>query len=256
MTIRKLLSMTMKFQPVAAAIALCLCAAAKAPAQTTDPPPDSPRPEAASLSPVDGNAYFEKIYRRFNETYRLGPTDEISIRIKGQRDYSTERTRVSPAGTIYHELLGEVSVVGLTINQVTERLTNDLSEYLKNPEVSVQLIEATSAKIGVIGEVVRPGIIVMSRPMTLLDVISESGGFADTGSKTSVEVLRQQANGSRAPLRINVKDILNGRAKPEDNIQMRAGDLVIVHGNKKKTLATIGSIVNIASFAAFLGRGW
>ncbi|MGE0126877.1 MAG: polysaccharide biosynthesis/export family protein [Blastocatellales bacterium] len=255
MTARKLLSVIMKFQPGVAVVTLCLCAAAAA-AQTADPPPDNAHPTPTTLSPVTTDPYFDKIYRRFNETYRLGSGDEISIRIKGQPDYSVEKTKVSPAGSVYHVLLGEINVAGMTINQVTERLTNDLNEYLKNPQVSVQLVEAVSAKIGVLGEVVHPGIIVMSRPMSLLDVISEAGGFADTGSKSSVEVLRQQSNGSRTSLRVDVKKILEGKARPDDNIQMRAGDLVVVHGNKKKTLATLSTIAGFGSFVAFLARGW
>ncbi len=243
-----------RLAPAAAAVLFCLAATALA--QTTTTTPEPPRNDAASDAPVADDAYFDKFYRRFNETYRLGPGDEISIRIKGQPEYSLEKTKVTPAGMIYHELLGDVTVVGLTINQVTERLSSDLSEYLKNPQVSVQLIEAVSAKIGVLGEVNRPGIIVMSRPMTLLDAITEAGGFADTGSKSSVEVLRQNHDGSHRPMRIDVKKILEGKANPESNLQLQAGDLVVVHGNTKKTLATISTLAGFGSFITFIARGW
>lgn len=256
MTVRKLLSLTMKLQLTAVSLCFCVMAQDPPPAQTAKTTPDDARPVATSLTPTGNDPYFANIYRRFNETYRLGPADEISIRIKGQPDYSIEKAKVSPTGYIYHVLLGEVSVAGLTINQVAERMTNDLNEYLKNPQVSVQLVEAVSAKIGILGEVVHPGIIVLSRPMSLVDAISEAGGFADTGSKSSVQVLRQQPNGSRTTLKVNVEDILKGRAKPDDNIQMRAGDLVIVNGNKKKTLATISTIAGFGSLVAFLARGW
>jgi len=212
MTVQKLVFVTKKFRLASAAAALCVFAAAMASAQTTTGAPDGARPDAAQSTPAVTDGYFDQIYRRFNDTYRLGPGDEISIRIKGQPSYSMEKAKVSPGGTIYHDLVGEVSVVGLTINQVTERMTNDLSEYLKNPQVSVQLVEAVSAKIGILGEVHHPGIIVMSRPMTLLDAITEAGGVTDTGSKSSVEVLRQQSNGSRSPMRVDVKKILEGKA--------------------------------------------
>src|SRR5262249_58357055 len=110
--------------------------------------------------------------------------------------------------SIYHELVGEVSVMGLTTGQLTERLTNELGEYLKNPQVSVQLVEAASAKISVFGEVPHPGIVVMSRPMRLLDAISEAGGFSDTGKKSSVEGLRQPTDGTPVPMRAAVKQYL------------------------------------------------
>jgi polysaccharide export outer membrane protein len=227
------------------AAALCFFAAATAAAQTT------------TVAPADANdSYLDKIFRVFNDNYRLGPGDEISVRIKGQPAYSMEKAKVSPTGTIYHELVGEVSVVGLTMSQVTELLTNDLSEYLKNPQVSVQLVEAASAKVSVFGEVHHPGIVVMSRPMRLLDAISEAGGFSDTGKQSSVEVLRQYPNGNRVPMRIDVKKYLQGKGNPESNIPLQAGDLVVVHGNTRKTLGNIGAIAGVGSLVTIIARGW
>src|SRR5262245_53304811 len=44
--------------------------------------------------------YFRDIYREFYETYRLGPADEIAIRVTGQPDYTIERAKVSPTGNV------------------------------------------------------------------------------------------------------------------------------------------------------------
>ncbi len=238
------------------AAAFCLCAAATAAAQTDAGARSGADPVDAQSTIAASQPYFEKALRAFNERYRLGPGDEISVRVKGQPAYSLERTKVSPSGTIYHELLGEVSVVGLTTAEATERLTTDLSEYLKNPQVSVLLIEAASAKISVFGEVRRPGIVVMSRPMRLLDAISEAGGFADTGKKSSVEVLRQDPNGARVPIRVDVKKYLEGKGSPESNILLQAGDLVVVYGNRMKTFRDAGAIAGLGSLITIIARGW
>jgi protein involved in polysaccharide export with SLBB domain len=232
------------------AAAVCLFAVAPAAAQT-----DTVAPNGANAAEAK-SPYLDRAFRIYNENYRLGPGDEISIRVKGQPAYSLEKTKVSPTGSIYHELVGEVSVVGLTTTQLTERLANDLSEYLKNPQVSVQLVEAASAKISVFGEVPRPGIVIMSRPMRLLDAISEAGGFSDTGKKSSVEVLRQQPDGTRVPMRVDVKKYLEGKGNPESNITLQAGDLVVVHGNTRKTLGTIGALAGLGSFVGVIARGW
>jgi protein involved in polysaccharide export with SLBB domain len=232
------------------AAAVCLFAMAPAAAQTNTVTPNGANALEAKYP------YLDRSFRIYNENYRLGPGDEISIRVKGQPAYSLEKTKVSPTGSIYHELVGEVSVVGLTTTQLTERLANDLSEYLKNPQVSVQLVEAASAKISVFGEVPRPGIVIMSRPMRLLDAISEAGGFSDTGKKSSVEVLRQQPDGTRVPMRVDVKKYLEGKGNPESNIPLQAGDLVVVHGNTRKTLGTIGALAGLGSFVGVIARGW
>src|SRR5262249_13862118 len=110
------------------------------------PAVNSPAP-AAGQDPGD-DRLFKGMYQYVYDTYRLGPTDEIAIRVIGQPDYTLERVKVSPTGSVYHPLLGDLEVAGLTVSQLIERLTKDLSEYLINPKVSVALLDANSAKIG------------------------------------------------------------------------------------------------------------
>src|SRR6266498_499359 len=169
--------------------------------------------------------------------------------------FSLERVKVSPTGSVYHPLLGDVGVAGLTVSQLIDRLTKDLSEYLINPKVSVALIEAGSAKIGVLGDVVHPGILVMSRPMNVLDAIAASGGFTDTGSKSGVTVLRQMRDGSAQTLKVNVKLILEAKAGPEENIALQAGDIVLINGNAKKKVNTVLSLAGFGSLLSFITRG-
>jgi len=238
------------------AATICFLASVTALAQTKAAEPGNTVPVENKSTSDPNNSYLDKTFRSFNDNYRLGPGDEISIRVKGQPTYSLEKTKVSPTGTIYLDLIGEIGVVGMTMIQINERLTNELSEYIKNPQVSVLLLEAESARISVFGEVNHPGVVVMSRPMRLLDAISEAGGFSSTGSKSSVEVLRQDPNGNRVPMRIDVKKYLEGKGSPESNIPLQAGDLVMVKGNTKKTLETVGSIAGLGSFIAVIARGW
>ena len=173
----------------------------------------------------------------------------------GQPDYTLEKANVSPTGNIYHPMLGDVDVAGVTIPQLIERLTRDLSEYLKKPKVSVALLEANSAKIGVLGDVLRPGILVMNKPMSVLEAITASGGFADTGDKSGVLVLRQLRDSRPQTLKVNVKRILEGKAGAEENIGLQAGDTVIVNGNTRKKMTYILSLAGFGSFLTFISAG-
>ena len=216
--------------------------------------------KAHSMTPAPGqisgdDQFFKDIYQEFYDTYRLGPADEIAIRVKGQPDYTLERVKVSPTGNVYHPLLGALEVAGATIPQLIERLTRDMSEYLKNPKVNVELLEANSAKIGVLGDVLRPGILVMNKPMSVLEAITASGGIADTGDKSGVVVLRQLRDGRAQTLKVNVKHILEGKAGAEENIALQAGDTVIVNGNAKKKMASILSLAGFGSFLSFVSAG-
>src|SRR5437016_1382418 len=136
---------------------LLLCLAIIIPAA----PAISQSSQTQPLTVDEPSKYFEEIYRDFYDNYRMGPGDEIAVRVVGQPDYSLERVKISPVGQIYHPLVGDIDVSGLTRDQLSRKLTSGFNEYLISPKVSVALLTAQSAKIGVLGEVVRPGIVVM-----------------------------------------------------------------------------------------------
>lgn len=227
---------------------------------------DKPSPATASQfetashngqpQPSDpGDSYFRAIYRDFYNSYKLGPEDQLALRVYGQPDYSIEQVTVSPVGKIYHPLLGDLEVAGMTVPKLTERLTIELSEYIIDPKVSLSLLSANSAKIGVLGGVTHPGIVVMARPMTLLDAISASGGIDDTGSKSNITLLRQIGGGQALTKKVNLKRILEGKAGPEENLVLQAGDTIIVHSNTRKKIANITSMLGFGHFLGFV-RGF
>jgi protein involved in polysaccharide export with SLBB domain len=88
--------------------------------------------------------------------------------------------------------------------------------------------------------------------MTVLDALSASGGVTDLGSKSDVKVLRQSGYDRPQTLKVNVKRILEGRADAEENIRLQAGDTIIVHGNTRKKINDVASLVGFGHFLAFL----
>ena len=223
--------------------------------QTSPPPPalrNTGTNSGSVLTADPGDEYFRAIYRDFYNSYKLGPEDQIALRVKGQPDYSIEQVTVSPVGKIYHPLLGDLDVVGMTVPKLTEKLTIELSQYIIDPKVSLSLLSANSAKIGVLGDVSHPGIILMARPMTILDAISTAGGFADTGSKSDVTLLRQIGEGRLLTRKVNVKRILEAKSEPEENLTLQAGDTIIVHSNMRKKIANVTSMLGFTNFLWFV----
>jgi polysaccharide biosynthesis/export protein len=232
--------------------ALIVAACAPQPPQAFAQTPGPAAAQTSAAAQIEDDSFFRDIYREFYDTYRLGPADEIAIRVTGQPDYTVERVKISPAGRVYHPLLGDLEVAGLTVPRLIDRLAKEMGEYLIDPKVSVSLLEANSAKIGVLGDVIHPGILVMNKPMSVLEAITASGGISDSGSKSGVIVLRQTRDGRAQTFKVNVKRILEGKAGPEENIPLHAGDTVIVNGNTKKKVAYILSLAGFGSFLSFV----
>ena len=213
---------------------------------------NAPPASAAARLADDADPYFKTLYRDFYQTYRIGPADKIAVRVVGQPEYSLEKVEVSPVGRIYHPLIGDIDVAGLSIDRLRDKLTLSFGEFIREPRVSVELVEANSAKIGILGDVTHPGIVVMARPMTVFDAVSSAGGVTDFGSRSNVTLLRLAADGSMRTFKINVKRVMEGKAGAEENPMLQAGDTVIVHGNFRKTLSTITQLAGFGSFVRII----
>ncbi|MFL6277580.1 MAG: polysaccharide biosynthesis/export family protein [Blastocatellia bacterium] len=247
------LFMFRRWRPLVASLALLfagmlLSGAASAQVNALHADGDKGAPPARATLPDNADPYFKTIYRDFYERYQIGPADALAVHVVGQPEYTLEKVVVSPVGRLYHPLVGDVEVVGLTIAGATEKLRLALAEYIRDPRVNVSLLEANSAKVGVLGDVTHPGIIVMMRPMTVLEAISQAGGVTDFGSKSDIILLRQSGEGAMRTIKVNLKRVMEAKASPEENPQLQAGDTLIVHGNFKKTLATITQLAGFGSF--------
>jgi len=214
----------------------------------------NPTETASSSDEAAIQSQIDAVYRGFYNSYRLGPGDIIGIYIDKHPEDSVQRVAVSPVGRVYFPLLGDVTVVGKTLPQLQEYLGNAVAEFIKEPRLTLALLEAQSAKVGVLGDVKTPGLLVMTRPLRVLDAITLAGGILDTGS-SNVSILRQFEDGRVQMLTADMKKILKGKASPEENAFLCPGDTVGVHGNLFKTINKISSLVGVTSLVTFLSHG-
>ena len=191
----------------------------------------------------------------FLSTYRLGPEDIISITVFGpfQDRYSKAGIVVPPHAIITHPLIPEgVNVAGKTTVQVQNELIKKLDEYIENPKVVVSLDKAQSAVFWVVGDVARPGIIPMTRRVSVTEALYLSGGVLDTGNKKKVVVNRRGPAGYLQPRVIDVAAIEKG--KQPDNFFLEPGDQVLVPGNRMKSVERWIKLASAASiFRIFTG---
>ena len=194
-------------------------------------------------------------YNNFLTTYRLGPEDVISVSIFGQERYSRMGITVPPHGRISYPLIPEgIVVAGKTTEQVAAEIKKRLDEYIIDPQVDVQLDKAVSAIYSVVGDVAQPGVRVMTRRYSITEALAMAGGVLDTGDKSKIVILRQQADGLVKPIIVNVKEIERGRAR--EMAFLVPGDQVLVPGNRLKTWKRVMDLLPVLSFARVFTGGW
>jgi polysaccharide biosynthesis/export protein len=177
-------------------------------------------------------------YNMFLTSFHLGPEDVISISVFNQDRYSKSGITVPPDGRISYPLIPEgISVVGKTTQQLQEEITKRLDEYIIDPKVTVSLDKAVSAVFSVLGDVAQPGVRTMTRRYSITEALAMAGGVLNTGDKSKIVILRQQADGSYSQIPVNVKKIEKGQAK--EVAYLVPGDQVIVPGNRLKTVKQV-----------------
>lgn len=159
------------------------------------------------------------------EEYRIGPENVLQIDVYyGKEQKMLQKLKVSSRGFIIFPLLGEVEVAGLTVSEVGEKLTQLLEkDYLVNPQVSVFVEEYSN--VSILGEVEKPGSYPIQGSLTIVELISQAGGFTKIASPNKVKIIRTLPGSAKQEMRVRVKDIINKEAQ---DIPLKAGDVVIV----------------------------
>jgi polysaccharide export outer membrane protein len=119
-------------------------------------------------------------------------------------------------------LVGDVQAGDQTPMQLTKTITELLGKYLNNPDVNVMVTDVRSKKYYIDGEVLKPGTYLLVTPTTVLEALSNCGGFRDFANTKKIRILRKGNI-----LHFNYKDVSRGK-NLEQNILIESGDHIIV----------------------------
>ncbi|WP_198950927.1 polysaccharide biosynthesis/export family protein [Paraferrimonas haliotis] len=145
----------------------------------------------------------------FESTYKLGPGDKIMIEVFGEEELTFE-TLIGSSGRINYPFLGQLTVKGLTVEQLKDQIVRGLKgDYLLKPNVHVRILEYRPFFVN--GEVKRPGGYPYQPNLTVNTAIALAGGFTERASKNGIYL-----SNSEFPNREPKKVGLNHKVQPGD----------------------------------------
>ena len=133
---------------------------------------------------------------------------------------------VRPDGRISLPLIHEVQAAGLSAQQLTDTVTEMLKKYVNDPQVTVIVSQINSQRVFVVGEVARAGAFPLLPGMNVLEALSSAGGFTAYANVKNIHILRLD-KGKQIELLFNYREVVKDH-KPEQNIQLEAGDTIVV----------------------------
>jgi polysaccharide export outer membrane protein len=155
------------------------------------------------------------------KTYKIGPGDVLMVRVWGEGELSGP-VQVRPDGMITLPLVGELKASEQTPEQTTNAISEALAKYINKPQVMVSVQAVLSKKYYMTGEVNRTGPFPLVVPTTIVEALSNAGGFRDFANKKKIVIIRGTQR-----LKFNYNNYLKGKDL-DQNIMIQDGDQVYV----------------------------
>jgi len=151
--------------------------------------------------------------------------DVVKVSFPGAPNLDLPAQPIRRDGKIAVPLAGDVIAAGFTPTQLQQQLLTMLGSQLVTKEVVVTVVSSTYT-IYVDGPVLRPGKVVLSHPITLLEAIEEAGGFDYSKANISkIVIIRHGAQGQGGTsFNLDLKPVLQGKQK--DSFYLAPGDIV------------------------------
>jgi polysaccharide export outer membrane protein len=173
--------------------------------------------------------------------------DELRFTVLGEPGLSFE-AKVPADGALAYPLIGRVTLAGRTPEDVRIEIKDRLDqEYFVSADVSVLVKEYSRRFVHVVGAVAKPVVCEVpgGRTVTLLQVITQAGGFSEDAAKHSLVIYR---SGTAIPF--NAVPLEEGRGR--DPV-LAPDDIVLVPSREK--VYVLGQVGRPGAYVADASRG-
>lgn len=180
----------------------------------------TPEPVTPHAHKRDGGAQAQ------DSDYIINPGDVLQITV-WKEDGMDREVLVLPDGTITFPLIGSFSVAGMTPTDVQETIKEKLTRFIPSASVAVMIKAALGHTVNVIGQVTKPGEVVMGHRLTVMQALSQAGGLTPYADEGSIKILRHNSEGKEVAIAFDYSEIASGR-KLDKDITLLPGDVIVV----------------------------
>jgi polysaccharide export outer membrane protein len=168
-----------------------------------------------------------------DQAYRIGAFDKLQVIVYGMDELSLKDVQTDVSGHISFPLIGAVQAGGRTPAELQSFIEERLrAAYIRDPHVTVNLVEAASETVSVDGQVAKPGVYPVIARMTLMQAVASASGATENAKLDDV-VLFRTVDGQRYAALYNMKAIRRGAY---EDPRIFPNDIVIVGESSARRL--------------------
>lgn len=213
--------------------------------------------------------------QRLQKPYRIQVNDLMSIRVKaldqelvgmfnpigegnpnatGEESMYYDGFTVDLHGNIRVPTLGEINVLGFTVEEVQEKIEQELLEqYFKNEANIFVTVKLAGIRYTTLGEIGSGSQVIYKEYVTIMEAVANAGGIGEYGDMTKVKIIRQYPGGKEEIHSIDLTDI---SATKSPYYYIQPNDLIIVDPLPQKALGVgttgLQSFTTIVSIVTLL----
>jgi polysaccharide export outer membrane protein len=157
--------------------------------------------------------------------YKINAGDVLQVTV-WKEDSLDREVLVLPDGSISFPLIGSLNVQNKTPAQVQATIKSKLHSFIPDASVSVVVKADLGHTVSVIGQVTKPGEIMMGHRLTVMEALSQAGGLTPYANEGRIIILHHE-NGKEISIPFPYSDIIEGDDLDKD-IVLSPGDVVVV----------------------------
>lgn len=203
--------------------------------------------------------------------YQIGPGDLLAITVYGRPELGSGGTaapspsgasastsapasarsggsRVDETGSVRLPLIGSINLSGLSAAQAEERLRSSYVALVKEPWITVDVLEHRSRPLYLFGSFKKAGVVYMDRPLNLLQGIALADGIDNGAALRSARLSR---NGKVQP--VDIFELLSN-GDQRQNIWLHPGDAIYLPDKSIEQVFIFGAVTKAGQVPMINGQ--
>lgn len=178
----------------------------------------------------------------------------VNNQLRRDQDIYYDGFTVDSRGNIRIPIIGEINIMGFTLDEVRLKIEKELLEnYFKKEANIFVTVKMVGLRFTINGEIASPGTKTMFQDrVTVLEAIANSGDITITGDRKNVTIIRQYPYGTE----LHDIDLTDRKAIESPYYYLQPNDYVYIKpllqkswGTGKTGIESLGTIVTLLSLA-------
>lgn len=171
------------------------------------------------------SGFFGSAYAQMDAQFKILAGDVLQVTVWKEEGLDRELVVMSD-GSVSFPLVGSVTLQGLTLPQAQDVIKGKLKKSIPDASVTVTVKAPLGHMASVLGQVAKPGDIVVARQLSVMQALSQAGGLTPFADEDDIVVLRN-VDGKKTSIPFPYADISTGRDFDGD-VEVMPGDVVFV----------------------------